>query len=103
MCVIFCALSCFLSSHINSGAELRDCIVEVVGVGKSPTQSAARGPRMSLVSLKVQNTEICCVFVFTLDSVLLTEGNILDPCFLRSGSNFANNYSLPLLWTAQSV
>jgi hypothetical protein len=103
VCVIFCALPCFLSLHINNGTELRDCIVEVVGLVKIPIQSAARGPRKSLVPLKVYNPEILRVFFFTLDSVLLTEGIILDPCFLRSGSNFANNYSLPILLMAQSV
>jgi hypothetical protein len=66
VCVTFCALPCFfLPSHINSGAELRDCVVGDVGVVKSPKQSAARGPRGSLVPLKIQNTEICCVFFFS--------------------------------------
>ena len=43
MCVILCpAFFLFVISHINSGAELRDCIVEVVGLGKSSTEFAAR-------------------------------------------------------------
>jgi len=35
---------------------------------------------------------------FRLDSVLLTEGNILDPV-MRSGSNFSNHYRGPRLWS----
>ena len=88
-------------SHIRSGAELRDCIVAVVGVGKSPAQSAARGPRRLLVPLKVQNTDICLPphagFCFS------DRRQYFGYMFLRSGSTFANNYSLPLLSIAQSV
>lgn len=85
VCNILCpALFFFVgggcSLHINNGAELRDCIVEVVGLGKSPAQSVARGPRGSVVPLKEQNTEICPPPP-TLDSVFLTEGSILDICF----------------------
>jgi hypothetical protein len=32
---------------------------------------------------------------FGLNSVVLTEGSIMNPCFLRSGSNLINNYRGP--------